>query len=139
MLRLPDAAPPAPSMIVTTPVGQHHELGAMIIAVTAVSEGWQTTYLGPDLPAEEIAGAAELAQPRAVALSIVYPPYDSRLVVELKKLGRYLSDGVVVVAGGRAADGYRETLDAIGAICLRDIPSFRGELRSLRSREPLRQ
>jgi methanogenic corrinoid protein MtbC1 len=51
----------APKILVTTPQGQLHELGALIVSAVASTEGWNVTYLGPNLPAEEIVGAAEAA------------------------------------------------------------------------------
>ncbi|MFN7140933.1 MAG: MerR family transcriptional regulator, partial [Limisphaerales bacterium] len=65
------AANNAPVLIVATPSGQLHELGAMIVSAAAASVGWRTIYLGPSLPASEIAGAALQNHARAVALSIV--------------------------------------------------------------------
>jgi methanogenic corrinoid protein MtbC1 len=127
----------ASNIVVTTPVGQFHELGALIVAVTAASDGWRVMYLGANLPAEEIAGAAERTAARVVALSIVYPGDDARLVADLHRLERYLPDSVALVVGGRAAQAYLETLGATRAICLQDIPSFRRELASLRSPEPV--
>jgi MerR HTH family regulatory protein/B12 binding domain len=67
------AGPSAPNLVVATPTGQMHELGAMIVATTAASDGWCVTYLGPSLPAEEIAGAVHQRRACAVALSIIYP------------------------------------------------------------------
>ncbi|HET6463570.1 MAG TPA: MerR family transcriptional regulator, partial [Candidatus Krumholzibacteria bacterium] len=69
----------APSVVVGTPVGQEHELGALLVAVAAGSVGWRVTYLGADLPATEILRAAESARARVIALSILYPRGDSRL------------------------------------------------------------
>lgn len=131
ILRTSQVPPTAPGILVTTPVGQLHELGALVIAAVAVSVGWRTTYLGPNLPAEEIVGAAEQSQSRVVALSVVYPTGDPRLIEELTKLAQNLPDTVVIIAGGRAADAYGETLDRIGAIRLSDISSFRAKLVSL--------
>jgi methanogenic corrinoid protein MtbC1 len=67
----------APTLVVTTPAGQLHELGALVVATAAASEGWRATYLGPNLPAEEIAGAAE--QDEAVS----FRPQNSGVVVVL--------------------------------------------------------
>ena len=53
---------PAPLMVLTTPAGQHCEIGALMAAVTAADAGWKIFYCGPDLPAEEIAAAAEAVQ-----------------------------------------------------------------------------
>ncbi|HLK59952.1 MAG TPA: MerR family transcriptional regulator [Chthonomonadaceae bacterium] len=123
----------APRLIVTTPVGQLHELGALIAAVTAASEGWRVLYLGPNLPAEEVAGAVHQANAAAVALSLVYPPDDPRLVQELVSLRTYLGPERSVFVGGRAATAYRTTLDAMGFLHIEDMQALRGRLEALRS------
>lgn len=122
----------APILIVTTPVGQLHEIGALAAAAIATAEGWRVTYLGPNLPAEEIANAAHHCRARAVALSIVYPPDDPHLPWELEKLRRYLPAHVPILVGGRSAHAYVATLERIGAILVSDWASFRTLLESLR-------
>ena len=97
--------PGAPELIVTTPSGQVHELGALMAASMAASQGWKVTYLGPNLPAEEIVAAVERRGARAVALSVVFPADDARLYDELRRLRRLLPDRVPILAGGRASDG----------------------------------
>lgn len=126
-------APGAPPLLVTTPARQRHELGALIAATCAAEEGWAVTYLGADLPAEEIAAAARRTEARAVALSITYPPDDPALRRELESLGRLLPEGTPLLAGGRAAGGYDETLRAVGARRVEDVPALRRELARLRS------
>ena len=56
-------SPNAPRIIIATPAGQLHELGAVIVNAAAAQIGWQTTYLGASLPAAEIAGAASSTAP----------------------------------------------------------------------------
>lgn len=124
----------APILIVTTPSGQWHEIGALMAACAAATEGWQVIYLGPSLPAEEIASAVERHQAKAVALSIVYPGDDPRLGVELKKLRGYLPTQTILV-GGRVAAQYVEFLDAINAVRLHDLSAFRTALEALRSQQ----
>lgn len=130
------SAPPnsAPHLIATTPTGQLHELGALLVAATAAAEGWRALYLGASLPAEEIAAAAVQYHAQVVALSLVYPPDDPHLGQELQKLRRCLPDDVVLLVGGRAADGYGQVLDAIGALRRYDMLELRTTLESLRSR-----
>jgi DNA-binding transcriptional MerR regulator/methylmalonyl-CoA mutase cobalamin-binding subunit len=123
----------APCLIVTTPVGQVHELGALIAAVTAASEGWRVLYLGPNLPADEIAGAALQSGAMAVALSIVYPPDDSRLEQEIKNLRTMIGPESAILAGGRSSAAYRAPLDSIRAIHLSDLHALRKELETLRN------
>jgi methanogenic corrinoid protein MtbC1 len=91
----------APTLVVATPSGERHELGAMMAAATAAMEGWRVVYLGADLPAEDIAAAASDVRAAAVALSIVYPETrDSGVVTDLRKR---LPRTTALVLGGVAA------------------------------------
>ncbi len=131
----PQPPPSAPTLIVTTPTGQHHEFGALIAAATASSEGWRATYLGPNLPAEDIAAAARQLDANAVALSIVYPTDDVHLRGELHKLRRALGESVVLLVGGRAAHAYDADLESIGALRIDNWATLRAELEFIRSRQ----
>lgn len=124
----------APHMVVTTPARQHHELGALIVAATAAGEGWQVTYLGPELPPEEIAAAALQKGARVVALSITYPPDDPILMDDLRRLRRLLGPDTLLLVGGRASAAYGHTLHEIGAHRIEDLSTLRLELGRLRSR-----
>lgn len=128
-----DAPATAPHLLSTTPSRQRHELGALMAAAVAAGEGWRVTYLGPDLPPEEIAAAAREKGARAVALSLVYPPDDPRLGDELRRLRRLLPPFTLLLAGGRAAQAYSGILDEIGAVRIHDLPGLRRELERLRT------
>ncbi len=125
----------APLLLATTLEGQTHEIGALMAAATAASEGWRTLYLGPNLPAEEV-GAAVRAHANygvcALALSFVYPSDDVRLELEVRRLGEFLPPRFPVFAGGRAAAGYAAALDAIGARRVADLQELRHVLEELR-------
>jgi len=103
----------APTIIVTTPSGQMHELGAVMVAAAANDLGWRVIYLGPSLPAAEIAGAAIQHRARAVALSIIFPADDPKLPNELTQLKNHLPDETRIIVGGRAAGSYHSTLKAL--------------------------
>lgn len=126
----------APEIIVATPSGQRHELGGLMVSVVAASDGWRVTYLGSDLPAEDIAATALRRRARAVALSIVYPADDPRLAQELKTLAAQLGDNVPLIVGGGSAAAYRELLREIGARLLPDLSTLREELQGLRFGPP---
>lgn len=123
---------PAPVVVATTPLGQGHEFGALMASITATSKGWRAIYLGPNLPAEDIAQAVERNQARVLALSIVYPPDDPRLAVDLEKIGRFLRGRTAIMAGGRAASRYAETLKRIGARRIADLKELRTALDEVR-------
>lgn len=122
----------APRVAVTTLTGQRHELGALMAAITAASLGWHPVYLGPDLPAEEIAAAVRQTDSQAVALSLVYPPDDPRVPSQLSRLRRLIPDQVQILAGGRCSARYASALEAVQAVTLDDMPQLRQALNRLR-------
>jgi DNA-binding transcriptional MerR regulator/methylmalonyl-CoA mutase cobalamin-binding subunit len=122
----------APVMVTATPRGQEHELGALIAGVVAASSGWKVIYLGSNLPAEEIGAVVSHLKARVVALSIVYPNDDLHLKHELKKFKHLLPEGVSIIVGGRAANGYLDVLDEISAIVVKDSRQLRLELEAIR-------
>lgn len=124
--------PTAPSIVVSTPVDQWHDLGSLITAVIASTEGWDVNYLGASLPAEEIAGAARFSGSKVVALSLIYPAGDPVVIQELKKLKRALNKDVKIVVNGRAKESYKSVLDEIGAIYVENMSDLRKKLESLR-------
>lgn len=122
--------PGAPHALVTTPSNQVHELGALAAAVAASSEGWNVNYLGPNLPAEEIAGAVNHFGSKAVILSLVYPESDFMVENEIRKLRKHLP-GVPFVVGGRARQSYAQVLKETGAIIVDDLYGLRRALEAL--------
>lgn len=132
-----DVPKSAPRLVVATPPGQMHGLGALLVAATATLEGWRSIHLGVNLPVEEIAGAVAEAGAAAVALSLIYPADDGRLHEDLRRLRRLLPEPVVVLAGGAAAAGYGATLEDIGAETPEDLGGMREVLRALRLQKPL--
>jgi len=122
----------APIMVTATPRGQEHELGALIAGVVAASSGWRVIYLGSNLPSEEIGAVVSHLNAKVVALSIVYPNDDLHLKHELKKFKHLLPDGVSIIVGGRAANGYLDVLDEISAIVVKDSRQLRLELEAIR-------
>lgn len=115
----------APSIVVGTPVGQEHELGALLVAVAAGSVGWRVTYLGADLPATEILRAAESARARVIALSILYPRGDSRLRKDLIQLVEILPRGMQLLIGGSGASDYARDLQDPNATVMEKLGAFR--------------
>lgn len=122
----------APMLVATTPSGQVHEIGAALVAAAAANKGWRITYLGPSLPAEEIASAALQSHARAVALSLVHPADDPQLPEELRRIQRLLPDSTTLIVGGAAVNSYEKTLQQIGAKVCRSLNEFSAVLDRLR-------
>lgn len=100
----------APELVVATPAGELHELGALIVAASARDLGWYVTYLGPNLPVEEIAACAIARHATAVALSVVYPEGCPLIVEKLRLMRELLPPTMRFIVGGRSSDGYRALL-----------------------------
>jgi MerR family transcriptional regulator, light-induced transcriptional regulator len=98
----------SPRIVFATPAGERHELGLLCAALLTAAAGYGVLYLGPDLPASDIAHAAITAGARAVMISLTAPGAAAR--GEIKTLAGALP-GVELWIGG---PGARSILTAIG-------------------------
>lgn len=102
LMRLYPAQDARRRVVVATPAREDHELGALMAAMLAAMHGWSVLYLGPDLPAEEIAYAVTSTQAELLLLSItnLKPTECERQIVEIENA---LPERVAIFVGGRAA------------------------------------
>ena len=114
----------APGLVATTPAGQTHEFGGLLVGATAAALGWRVTYLGANLPARNIAEVARRTGTNVIALSIVYPHDDPLLPAELRTLREAAGPDTEILVGGRAAQHYREAVEAIGATIVTGLPQL---------------
>jgi len=121
----------APGIVITTPSGEEHELGAILASIIAASGGWNVTYLGPNLPAKEIADAAKQGNVKAIGLSLVYADIYTDLVSEFQALKKAAPADSTIFVGGRAVDSIRLLVQDIGAIPVTDLKDFRSKLQLL--------
>lgn len=129
-VRLSIQVPPtAPRILITTPSGQIHELGALLAAISAARQGWNVTYLGPNLPAHEIATAATKTHSKVIGLSLVYPEADPSIAHELSKL-RELLPTIPILIGGRATHSYYTAIQSIQAHIITDEASLQLALKA---------
>lgn len=122
----------APKIVVGTPMGQLHDLGAMMVAAASANNGWQVTFVGANLPAFELASAVQTVGACALALSICYPGDDPCLPLELEQLSAALPENVQVFVGGRASLDYLPALQKIGARALASLEDLDSELDAMR-------
>jgi len=123
----------APILICGTPAGQHHEIGALAAAETASNLGWHVMYLGPSIPSEDIGYIAREKNAAAVALSIVYPTDDPRVVREIRDLARsHLPAATELLVGGSGASDYHMIFDETRAIHVGSLPDFSKNLARIR-------
>lgn len=114
-LRLAAPDPAGRVIVVTTPAGERHANGALSVAALAAVSGWSVLYLGADLPAADIAGAAVAADAAVVALSLTQVDDRSRIADEVQRLRDALPPAVAVWVGGSGAMAMERELAASGA------------------------
>jgi methanogenic corrinoid protein MtbC1 len=124
----------SPLLISTTPQGQLHEFGALMALVSAATIGWNTLYLGPNLPAEDIAKAAIERNAQAIALSIVYPANDPYLTAELQKIFDFTNRATPILIGGRSAESYGNIIKRINATLISDLDDLKSKLTILQKK-----
>lgn len=89
-------------VVVATPANEEHELGALMVAMLAAMHGWSVLYLGPNLPAEEIAYAVTGTNAEALMLSVTNLSAEES-ERELAAIERAIPGRVMILLGGRAA------------------------------------
>jgi DNA-binding transcriptional MerR regulator len=123
-----EAPDTSPVLLCGTPAGHRHEFGALIAAAMAAQSGWRGVYLGPDLPADEIAATARRLGASAIALSAVFPVDDSGLSAQVTRLMTLVPPGTRVFVGGPAARLHEADLSADGATVLASLDDLRAHL-----------
>jgi DNA-binding transcriptional MerR regulator len=119
----------ASCLVLATPTGEHHELGILMVALSAQEQGVRTLYLGCDLPADEIADAALRVRAQAVGLGLVCLDA-SAAEREVRALRRRLPRSVELWLGG--AGSARFASRPAGTIAVSDLAALETRLVLLR-------
>lgn len=121
-----------PKLLIATPAGERHAIGAALIGAAAAVEGWSVIYLGADLPASEIAAAAIAGGVAAVALSVLYVEDREQLVHEVRDLRARLPAGVALFVGGSGAIALARELSGPGVRVTGNVAELYEQLRRSR-------
>lgn len=100
----------ATRLLFATPSGDRHELGILGAAMLAASAGTDVSYLGPDLPAEEIAAAVTASRAQVVVLGLTLATREAITVREVRALVRLLPPGVELWVGGNGVARFQKEL-----------------------------
>lgn len=123
-----------PTIVFTTLTGERHELGILMCALLASSKGLRCTYLGPDIPAQDLAVFCERVEASAVVLSFVLKDSLADSLAELTSLAQLLSPTIEILIGGDAANAM--PAERVPARCrvLADYVAFERQIESLATR-----
>lgn len=135
-IRAVPSSPVAPRLLVATPSGERHAVGAALAAAAAALDGWFVVYLGPDVPNADIAAAAQATDARAVALSIVYAEDRAATVREVQGLRDRLDASVPLLLGGAAAVTMADVVRDRGVTICESIAELRAALAREASARP---
>ncbi len=131
MMRLFRQPNPAMTMVLSTPAGEPHEFGILAAAMLASLAGVEPVYLGPNLPAREIADAARKTSARVVAVSVTSPSETTQ--PELNALAAAMPEDAELWVGGAASTGMDLSNPGRKTRLIEDLPAFERECRRWRS------
>jgi DNA-binding transcriptional MerR regulator/methylmalonyl-CoA mutase cobalamin-binding subunit len=108
-------------ILITTPEGEHHEIGILASALLCVHYGIKFIFLGANLPADSLAEAANALKPKAILIGTLagydLNPHHS-LSDYLEKLQSNLKVNPQILVGGNIKPNTKNELDK------RKIPFF---------------
>jgi DNA-binding transcriptional MerR regulator len=132
LLRLTGTPATGRALVMATPPGEQHEVGLLMVALLAASQGIKVCYLGAELPMDEILEVVDRVPALAVALSVVTPPEDGTWADDLLALRAALPASVEVWLGGRGTADLRN--DAIKGVRIwRSLPAIEAEMERMRN------
>lgn len=123
-----------PVMVLSTPAGERHELGILMCALLASSHNVRCHYLGPDLPAAELATYAARVDADVVTLSVLMSENSRACLRELDLLAQFLPERIELWGGGAAlTEAGADRLPARLKL-LSDLAAFEREITLLTAR-----
>jgi len=110
--------------------GERHELGLLYLALRLCARGWETVYLGADMPSEGLIEAIDHLKPGIVGLSLAR--VDEEAMARIKKICERAAVSQVLVGGAALASSWRQRLTEVGATVVLTDEDLNVVLRQLR-------
>ena len=118
-------------LVVATLAGPAQELDALVVAAVAAADGWRVTYVGPGVPADDIAELVRHVAAGVLAVSVPAATGDRMVPRELRRLRASLPGRAELLVVGSTADTHRAVLGETGATPLTGLDMLRARLRAL--------
>lgn len=119
---------PALRVIVTTPHGELHEIGAILASISAHDSGHEAIFLGSQLPVAEIMQAVDVCSAHVVCLASSSLEL-RRLSAQVFQLREVLPSHVVLCIGGRSFDDH-QFANLHSTLVYDDLSTFDADMRA---------
>jgi MerR family transcriptional regulator, light-induced transcriptional regulator len=111
--------------------GESHQVGIKMVTDVFEMHGWQSFFLGADVPTNELLVFLREAQPDLVALSLSVYFHVPKLEMMLDRIRRSFPELPIVIGGQAFRHGGRELLDRYpGTVYLPDLPAVEYYIRT---------
>lgn len=131
MMRLFRPSSAAMTMVLATPAGESHEFGILAAAMLASISGIEPVYLGPNLPAREIAAAAERTGAKVVVLGITFMVETTS--EEVRAVAAAMPEASELWLGGASSADLELSKLGRKTVLLKDLPALENECRRWRN------
>jgi methanogenic corrinoid protein MtbC1 len=121
-----------PTVILGTVPGCWHEIGVAMAALVAAQAGWQSVYLGANVPPEELAFAADMKDAQVIAISISFPNNPTKVSQQLRQLRTAVGNDTIILAGGASLSVVSDALTEIEAHQCATFAELQTQLNRLR-------
>ena len=123
-----------PLMVLTTVSDERHELGILMCALVAASRGLRCLYLGPDLPATDIALLGEKTNAAVVTLSFVMSEDNTHTTGQLAEVARLLPASTELWIGGAGVRQFAAGQVPARCRAMADLVEFERQVEALAAR-----
>ena len=122
------------TLLFATPSGERHEFGILAAALLAAGGGLGVVYLGPALPASEIAAGARRTSARVVVLGSTGAGGEGEAERAIARLAEELPAGVELWVGGPSTPAVESAASQAGAALVGDFDALEERLVRLGAR-----
>lgn len=120
-----------PRIIIASLMSEYENLDTLMHIIVAQNIGWDVTYVGNNIPHDELAYMANKISARTMVIALNNPRDIARKSYEIKILKEEADNKDNIVLIGSQATNYRQIADDVRAVISPDLSTFRFTLERL--------